>query len=167
MTLSIVPLQKGLYDRSQFSCKHASLENYFRHNATRDISNGMAQCFVLVGEEFRPMGFYTLSSISVPNVHWDPSFRKKHKIVYDVFPCTLLGRLAVDKTVERRGYGKLLLMHALKTALEGSRRVGSFAVVVDPIDADARSFYSKYEFAELSNTQRMFMSMKKIEMLFT
>lgn len=166
MTLSIVPLQKGFHDRSQFSCKHAPLENYFRHNATRDISNGIAQCFVLVGGDFRPWGFYTLSSISVPNAHWDPAFRKKHKIVYDVFPCTLLGRLAVDKTAEGRGYGKLLLMHALKTALEGSTKIGSFAVVVDPIDADARSFYLKYEFAELSNTHRMFMSMKKIEMLF-
>jgi GNAT superfamily N-acetyltransferase len=166
MTLSIVPLQKGFYERSHFTCKHSSLENYFRHNVTRDIGNRMAQCFVLVEDNLRVKGFYTLSSISIPNAHWDDAFRKKHKIVYDSFPCTLLGRLAVDKTAEGRGYGKLLLMHALKTALEGSRKIGSFAVVVDPIDADAGSFYRKFEFVELSNTHRMFMSMKKIESLF-
>lgn len=166
MSIAIVPLEKGVHDRSQFNCKHAALENYFRHNATRDIENGMAQCYVLVENDVRILGYYTLSSISIPNAHWDQGFRKKHKIIYEAFPCTLLGRLAVDKTAEGLGYGRLLLMHALRTALEGSKKIASFAVIVDPLDANARSFYVKFEFSALSNTQRMFISMKKVKMLF-
>lgn len=65
-------------------------------------------------DDLRVKGFYTLSAISVLNAHWDQTFRKKNRIVYDTFPCTLLGRLAVDSTAEGRGYGKLLLMHALR-----------------------------------------------------
>jgi hypothetical protein len=43
--------------------------------------------------------------------------------------------------------------------------LGSWALIVDPIDEKARSFYKKYGFVPLS-TGRMFLPMKTIESLF-
>ena len=40
------------------------------------------------------------------------------------------------------------------------------AVIVDPIDEDAKNFYLKYGFIELPNSKKMFMSMKTISTLF-
>jgi GNAT superfamily N-acetyltransferase len=133
---------------------------------SRDIESGMAQCYVLGGEDAIVKGYYTLSSISVPNVHWDEALRDKYKLKYGVIPCALLGRLAVDGSAQGNGYGELLLMDALKNAIAGSRRIGSFAVVVDPIDQNAKAFYLKYDFIELSDTTRMYISMGKIRSLF-
>ena len=166
MILSIVPLDKRVHIRGSFTNQHRSLQNYFRNNVTRDIDSGMAKCYVLSGEDAIVKGYYTLSSISVPNVHWDASLQEKYKPKYDVIPCTLLGRLAIDGNAQGNGYGELLLMGALKNALAGSGRIGSFAVVVDPIDENAKAFYLKYDFIELSSTTRMYLSMRKIKSLF-
>ena len=166
MILSIVQFDKRIHIGGSFTNQHRSLQNYFRYNVTRDMYSGMAQCYVLSGDDAIVKGYYTLSSISVPTVHWDESLREKYNLKYDVIPCTLLGRLVVDGTAQGNRYGELLLMDALKNALAGSGRIGSFAVVADPIDRNAKAFYLKYDFIELSNTTRMYISMRKIKSLF-
>jgi hypothetical protein len=40
------------------------------------------------------------------------------------------------------------------------------AIVVDPIDNDAISFYSKYGFISLPDSGRMFIAMNTVEQLF-
>ena len=64
--------------------------------------------------------------------------------VYDSIPTTLLGRLAVDIRFQKMKTGQLLLMDALKRSYHLSKSLGSFAVVVAPLDYDARKFYDKY-----------------------
>jgi hypothetical protein len=56
-------------------------------------------------------------------------------------------------------------MDAMKRCFELSTVLGSWALIVDPIDEKARSFYKKYGFVPLS-TGRMFLPMKTIESLF-
>ncbi len=56
-------------------------------------------------------------------------------------PCLLLGRLAVDRTVQRMGYGKALLADALQHAASLAESVGIRAVLVYARDEAARRFY--------------------------
>jgi hypothetical protein len=44
--------------------------------------------------------------------------------------------------------------------------IGSMAVVVDPIEEKARSFYLKYGFIDLPDSGRMFIPMGTIAQLF-
>ena len=44
--------------------------------------------------------------------------------------------------------------------------IGSMAVIVDPIDKEAVTFYKKYGFIELPDSGKMFLSMKTIKGLF-
>ena len=61
---------------------------------------------------------------------------------YSDLPVTLLGRLAVDKTLRRPRNGEELLMHAFYNSYKiASRVVASMAIVVDPIDEEAKSYY--------------------------
>jgi hypothetical protein len=48
-----------------------------------------------------------------------------------------------------------------------SKKAGSFAVVVDPLDEEAEGFYTKYGFIQLPDSGKMFLPMKTIEVLFT
>jgi len=68
-------------------------------------------------------------------------------------PVTLLGRLAVDKTVQRRRLGEHLLLDALRRANHISRHVGVRAVEVHALDQSARAFYLKYGFIPLQDDQ--------------
>jgi len=60
----------------------------------------------------------------------------------------------------------MLLIDALKRSYEISKSIGSFAVMVDPLDIDAGNFYTKYGFILLPDSRKMFLAMKTIEKLF-
>jgi hypothetical protein len=44
--------------------------------------------------------------------------------------------------------------------------MGSFAVVVDPIDHAAEMFYKKYDFIKLPDSGKMFIAIKTLDQLF-
>jgi len=74
--------------------------------------------------------------------------------------------LAIDNRFQKQGIGKLLLIDALKRSYEISKSIGSFAVVVDPIDNDAEQFYHKYGFIKLPDSGKMFLPMNTIKIVF-
>ncbi|NEQ37307.1 MAG: GNAT family N-acetyltransferase [Okeania sp. SIO3I5] len=59
-------------------------------------------------------------------------------------PAMRIGKLAVDKTMQGRGLGKVLLMECFKKAVLLSSEVGIFAIAVDAFDEEAKAFYLKY-----------------------
>lgn len=151
--------------RDHFSCGKPSLDNYIRNTVTKDVKSGVCTCFVIVDEQERVTAFYTLSTDSIP-IDDAPDDLKK-RIHYPHIPVILLGRLAVHKEFLGQGYGKLLLVNALKKSLHVAKdKIGSMAVIVDPIDDEALKFYKKFGFTHLPDSGRMFMTMKKIEEAF-
>jgi predicted GNAT family N-acyltransferase len=162
--VEIVPYNRQ-FKREGFDCGHASLNNYILYNVTKDVKAGACPCFVIVNEDQQVLAYYTLSTESIPKEEAPEDYQRKIK--YPYVPVILLGRLAVDKNVRGQGYGKLMLVDALKKSHEVARnKVGAVALIVDPIDEMAIAFYSKYGFALLPSSQRMFMSMDKIEVAF-
>ena len=99
--------------------------------------------------------------------HFSKKIQSKLPESYTSIPTTLLGRLAVDKKYQGKGMGKILLIDALKRSFTYSQEIGSFAVVVDPVDNDARKFYEKYDFICLPDSNKMFLSIKTLEELFS
>ena len=75
-------------------------------------------------------------------------------------PAALLGRLAVDHSLARRGLGGILLADAVKRTLAAAQTVAIAVIVVDPIDAAAQSFYSAHGFRSLDGPERrMFLTL--------
>ena len=126
----------------------------------------MAVPFVLTGDGKSIAGYYTLSQFSVYLSQMPAAVARKLPMYPDV-PATLLGRLAVSNAYKGQGFGEILLMDALKRSLEASRKVASFAVIVDAIDENAAAFYRKYGFSGLPDIpRRLFLPMKTIELMF-
>ncbi len=74
--------------------------------------------------------------------------------------------MAVSESMQGKGLGEHLLLHALERALIGSRQIASWAVIVDA-KAGARDFYLRYGFLPFPNLpDRLFLPMKTIETLF-
>ena len=94
-------------------------------------------------------------------------FQKKLPNSYKSIPTTLLGRLAIDNRFQKQGIGKLLLIDALRRSYKISKSIGSFAVVVDPIDKEAEQFYDKYGFIKLPDSGKMFLPMNTIKTIFS
>jgi len=137
------------HDRRAFGCGHPSLDRYLREQASQDARRHVAATFVAVPREMRVVvGYCSLSATSLDVGDLPPEVARKLPR-YRVLPATLLGRLAVDRTHQRRGLGEYLLLHALSRSLARAEQVASYAVIVDAIDQGARSFYERFEFIPL------------------
>jgi len=166
--LRFEPLDKKKHDRAAFSCEQESLHRYLKEHATQEIKKRVAAVYVLTPDGKTIAGYYTLSQYAIEAGELPPELvQQLHLPRYDKLPATLLGRLARSKQFKGRGLGELLLMGALKRALEHSRNIASVAVVVDAIDENARAFYRRYSFIDISNhPNRLFLPMKTVAQLF-
>ncbi len=155
------------HKKSDFSCGKGMLDSYIHKQAHQDAKRKLSACFVINEAETNLIkGYYTLSNSSIPSELIPDQIRKKLPQSYHSIPTTLLGRLAIDDRFQGQGMGKLILIDALKRSFEISKTIGSFAVVVDPIDQDAENFYNKYGFLKLPDSGKMFLPMKTISQLF-
>jgi GNAT superfamily N-acetyltransferase len=109
-------------------------------------------------------GCYTLSSTSVQLAELPEStLRKLPK--YPRAPATLLGRLAVDRRLQGKGYGRFLLADALYRAARSE--IVSFALIVEAIDDSARRFYERESFLPFPEQPlKLFRAMADIKQLF-
>ena len=153
--------------KKEFSCGKDILDKYLHQQANQDIKRKLSVCFVLTDSKTEIIkGYYTLSNNSISQDIIPSKLRRKLPGSYSSIPVTLLGRLATDKKFQGKGIGKILLIDALKRCYEISKSIGSFAVIVDPLDNDAESFYIKYGFIKLPDSGRMFLPMLTIKSLF-
>lgn len=168
MMYSIKPLEAG-HDRSAFSCGKDMLDNYIIKQAKQDMKRRLCVVFVMSANDNdkKVIGYYTLTNDAIDKAFVPEELTRKLPPSYQSLPVTLLGRLAVDQNHHGEKLGEKLLIHALKRSAEISKtQIGSFAVVVDPLDKDAISFYAQYGFILLPDRGRMFLPMKTIEQLF-
>jgi GNAT superfamily N-acetyltransferase len=138
------------HDRTAFDCGTPAIDDWLKRLAGQHERRDLARVYVAVeGDERRVLGYYALST---HHVVCDalPEEQAKGLPSLDV-PVILLGRLAVDKTVQGRGLGEHLLIDALRRADHIAGHIGVRAVEVHAIDDAARGFYLKYGFVSLQD----------------
>jgi GNAT superfamily N-acetyltransferase len=159
-----VEVLSSQHDRSGFECGVEPLDRYFQTQAGQDARKKMAAPFVLLLQDGTIAGYYTLSSTAVqlPEL---PAATVRKLPRYPLIPATLLGRLAVDRRYQGRGYGRFLLADALYRALRSE--IASFAVIVDAKDQNAKGFYERESFLPFPDQpMKLFRPMSDIEGLF-
>ncbi len=160
----IEPLSK-VHDRDAFDCGSEPLNLFLKQTARQHASRGISRTFVLVDEEAadpKPiLGFFALNlcqiqSESLPLVEG----RNLPRSVAGV----RLGRLAVSKGHHGRGFGKILLVAAMKKFLEIFSMAGGIGLFVDAKDHDAKAFYEHFGFVPLpSNELQLFLPVATIQ----
>ncbi|MCE2812112.1 MAG: GNAT family N-acetyltransferase [Planctomycetaceae bacterium] len=153
------------HDRSAFDCGQPMLNEWLKDRAGQFDRRDLSRTFVATSrEEVLVVGYYAIST---------------HRVVYEALPAAeakglprldlplvLIGRLAVDHTVQGQGLGALLLVDALRRSLQISEQVGIRAVEVDALDDAARNFYLKFGFRSLLDDPRhLFLPMHEIRKL--
>jgi GNAT superfamily N-acetyltransferase len=160
MNLVIAPL--GKHDRAAFSCGVAELDDYLKRRAGQDVRRRIARVFVCTEDGSDVvLGFYTLSALAIDVSSLpEPQARKlpRHPI-----PAALIGRLAVDRSAQGTGLGRLLLADAIQRTLGASEQVAMHAIVVDAKNEAAHQFYQVHGFLALSDQpMRLFLPLRSI-----
>ena len=152
------------HDRAGFVCGKEALDRYFQSQITQDARRRLAAPFVMVMPDGAIGGFYTLSgtSLRLAELPQDVARRLPR---YPLVPATLIGRLAIDRRYQGRGWGNFLLLDALHRCTRSD--IASFAVVVESIDDEAHAFYLRQSFLPLPDQpRRLFRRMSDIAALF-
>jgi len=154
------------HERGEFTCGVAPLDHYCKSLMSQDVKRNLAAPYILVGQGSGAVqGFYTLSCASVPARDLPDSL--KLKVGYSDAPAILLGRLAVAVNHQKKGFGSLLLLDALRKSLRLSQKICSLGVIVDAKDETAKRFYEHHDFLGFKDDKRrLFIGMKTVGKLF-
>nr|WP_274534113.1 GNAT family N-acetyltransferase [Photorhabdus khanii] len=81
--------------------------------------------------------------------------------------CALIGRLAISKSFQRQGFGEILLLDAIRKAMESSKSIPTPMIIVDAKNDIAKKLYMNVGFEEFPQIKsKLFMPMTvAIEMI--
>ena len=131
------------HDWSGFDCGNPSLDAWLQKFAWTNQQADSARTYVAL-EGDRVVGYYALTTGSV-HKHESP-LRVAKRLGNHPIGIVLLARLAVDRTLQRRGLGKALLFDALTRIAAAADIVAVRAIMVHAIDEAAQRFYEHFGF---------------------
>jgi GNAT superfamily N-acetyltransferase len=159
----IIESLKTTHDKDDFNCDVEALDRYIHKQAKQDIKRHISRVFVamLSDNPNQVIGFFSLSTLSIELGQLPETLSRK--LPKHPVPAALIGRLAVSKTAQGHGIGKMLLVDAIKRTLSVSDQIAIYAMVVDAINDKAKDFYQKFGFICLSDdSPRLFLPLKSI-----
>jgi GNAT superfamily N-acetyltransferase len=132
-----------LDDRTRFRSRNIDLDRFFqRYAGQNQFRHHIGTTYVAI-QDNRITGFVTVSSGEMAAEKLTKALRQR--LPAYPLPILRLARLAVDKSFQGHGIGRLLLRAMLELALEMRNRVGCIGVIVDA-KPDAIPFYSSLGF---------------------
>lgn len=132
------------HDRKGFDCGAPDLNEYLNRYARQNHKSGGAKTFVAVSaaEPARILGYYSISPGAIEFARV-PANLTKNLGRYEV-PVFRLGRLAIDLSVQGKGFGGDLLLAAGERALAVAAEVGGVALAIDAKDEKAVRWYERF-----------------------
>ena len=153
------------HDRSAFDCGKDPLNDFLKKYAGQNQKLGVSQTYVAVSPRSLTVeGYYTISSGSVQFLNVPDDVRKGLPR-YPV-PVAHVGRLAVGKTAQGKGLGRLLLLDSMERIIRAADSIGIHAIEVWAKDDEAQRFYTKYGFVPLlDDPLHLYISIKTVRKL--
>lgn len=145
-----------------FDCGEPTLDEWLRRRARVNEASGASRTFALC-RDARVIGYYALAAGAIASSEAPGRLRRN---MPDPIPVFVLGRLAIDRSEQGRGFGSLLLRDALLRTFEAARSGGVAGILVHAILQAAKGFYLKSGFTESpSNPMVMVARMRDLGLL--
>ncbi|MBO0859459.1 MAG: GNAT family N-acetyltransferase [Chloracidobacterium sp.] len=161
--ITIEQLNAG-HEREGFDCAEESLNRYLLQYASQHQKKNIGRVYVASTQnESHVLGYYTLAngSVTFQSAPRSEGLSREYPI-----PVILIARLAIDISLQGKGLGATLIYDALKRVDEVAEIFAAYAVIVDALNEQAKSFYLHYRFEEcLDDPMRLFLPMRDIHAL--
>ena len=142
-----------------FRCGVQIVDDWVRIHAHRAEEQGTAVPYVTRCDGV-VAGIYTLCPYSVKRSDVPGGWLKRN--VPEQIPAILLGMFAVDERFWGMGLGAQLLKDAVRRAASAAQIIGGRALLVEPANGDATSFYAHYGFREIEGTGKMYLRLVQL-----
>lgn len=118
------------------------LDAWLKRRALKNQVSGASRTFVACGEG-RVVAYYALSSGAVRTILTPGRFRRN---MPDPIPVALLARLAVDQSVQGRGFGRALVQDAARRIVRAADVIGIRGLIIHALSVEAKNFYQQLGF---------------------
>ena len=154
MALQFAPLDTRLHERAGFRCGVPALDTYLQQQAGQHQRDGIATTHVLTNDSdpAHILGYCSLAAAQL-QLHDLQAADRRRLPAYPV-PAVRMARLAVAAEARRKGYGRLLLGHAMNGSMALRGHLGVRVLVVDALGDKAAAFYRAYGFRETTDNAR-------------
>jgi GNAT superfamily N-acetyltransferase len=119
-----------------------SLDQWLRRRALKNQAGGASRTFVAWDGQ-RVLAYYALASGAVAVDAAPGRFRRN---MPDPIPVVVLGRLAVDRSLQGRGVGRALMRDAGQRVLQAADAIGIRGLIVHALSTEAQTFYERIGF---------------------
>ncbi|WP_292912511.1 GNAT family N-acetyltransferase [Niveispirillum sp.] len=143
MDLQAPSLLTGAHILTAFDSGVPSLDDWLRRRAMANQLSGASRIYVVATPENRVVGYYALASGAL--AHAESPGRIKRNMP-DPIPMAVLGRLAIDRSMQGQGVGVALLQDAVLRVQQAASIMGIRGVLVHAISDEARAFYEHHGF---------------------
>jgi hypothetical protein len=147
-----------------FSCGKGELDQWLRGHSRTAAASHTARTFVWHDGDYAVLAYYSLAMHAVRK---ETLPKKLSSGALDPLPAVLIGKLALDESMQDQGAGGELLANALQRVLMAEALCAARVVVVDAIDDEAASFYKHFEFRECNLPGRLVYKMSDVEADFS
>jgi hypothetical protein len=134
--------------RAAFSCGDKDIDKWFQRSAQKHHDS--MDCRVMTGHlvnNSNPVGFYATAMKLQPVSSLPKEYR--NRLRWDggsLFPVMHLRYVGVIKSLQRKGFGRVLMGSALDDFYEVATRTGIFALTLVAVDRKTAEFYQKLGF---------------------
>lgn len=130
------------HDTSAFACGVESLDHWLKQRALKNQATGASRTFVVCDGK-RVLAYYALASSAVaPEI----ATGRLRRNMPDPIPVVVLGRLAIDRSLQRSGVGRALVRDACLRVVAAADAIGIRGMIVHALSDSARAFYERAGF---------------------
>lgn len=143
-----IELLSRRHNREGFDCGNPELNDYLRHTARQHTDKGLSRTEVLADDKTPTeiLGYVTVSLAEIITDTLPPRYAKKYPAQAHGVK---LARLAVAQSRQREGLGALMMIHAMRRALQVADSAGIVGLFVDAKDEAASRYYRRFGFLPL------------------
>jgi GNAT superfamily N-acetyltransferase len=155
-----VPLNQS-HPRRGFDCGEHQINDWLRTKAIQHQEKRLSVTKALLDPQGLIAGFYTLATGQVDFGELPAELARK--LPRRALPVAVLAWLGVDRKLQGRGIGGLLLAQALRDCYDAGQTFAFVAVILDCLNDRAKSFYARWDFEELpGNPYRLYLTNKAL-----
>jgi GNAT superfamily N-acetyltransferase len=159
------PLRKS-HLRRQFDCGQGVVNDWLRTRSLQHQEKRLSATKVLLDGSGAIAGFYTLATGQVDFTDLPSDLARK--LPRRALPVAIVAWLGVSLAHQGQKLGSLLFAQALRDCHLAGQTFAFVAVILDCVDDRARSFYQRWDFAEMpGNPFRLFLTSRTLTAMMT
>lgn len=136
------------HDVSNFNSGQPELDSWLKQHALSVSGRDYGRTYVWHSGDGRVVAFFTLSGYMIDR---DQLPEKRRKGEQKEIPSILLGKLALDVSLQKRHLGEELIADAVTEAEKASNHAAARYLIVDALDPTLIEFYERFGFVRTSD----------------